>query len=287
MRILVTGKNGQLGKSINSIVNQNSQDNEFIFIGQKDLDFSKKNGITNYFENNYFDIFINCAAFTDVDKAEEERVLADKINHVAVEELAKVVIKQNAKLIHISTDYVFDGEGTKLYKETDITNPINVYGKTKLAGEQVVQKIMKTNAIILRTSWLYSKYGNNFVITMLRLGKELDELSIVNDQIGSPTCADDLARLILEIIVNKKFFKKNQTTQIYHFSNIGECSWYEFANEIFKLANIKCKTIPISSYQYQKPARRPKMSLMSKNKITKISGFKNNDWKTSLSNYFK
>jgi dTDP-4-dehydrorhamnose reductase len=210
MRILVTGKNGQLGKSINKIVythkckNNYQQDNEFIFVGREELDLSNNSSIINYFDNHdKFDIIINCAAYTAVDKAEEEQELVNQVNHLAVKQLAGIAKEQKAKLIHISTDYVFDGESDKPYIETDKTNPINVYGKTKLAGEKVLQTVMPMNAIIIRTSWLYSEYGNNFVSTVLRLGKERDELNIVSDQIGSPTYATDLAGAILEIIKNK------------------------------------------------------------------------------------
>ena len=206
MRILVIGKNGQLGRSINKLVSENKYDNEFIFVGRDESDLSKEESITNYFDSNdKFDILINCAAYTAVDKAEEEQELANQVNHLAIKQLAEIANKQKARLIHISTDYVFDGESDKPYTETDETNPINIYGKTKLAGEKVLQKIMPTNAIIIRTSWVYSEYGNNFVKTMLRLGKERDEISVVNDQIGSPTYATDLAGVILEIIKNEEF----------------------------------------------------------------------------------
>ena len=168
MRILVTGKNGQLGKSIHKIVNtkidNNQSSNEFIFVGREELDLSSESDISHYFKsNNKFDIIINCAAYTAVDKAEEEQELANQVNHLAVKQLAGIAKKQKAKLIHISTDYVFDGESDKSYTETDETSPINVYGKTKLAGEKALQEIMPTDAIIIRTSWLYSEYGNNFV----------------------------------------------------------------------------------------------------------------------------
>ena len=181
MRILVTGKNGQLGKSINKIVNASDdknnyqQGNEFIFVGREELDLSSKSDINHYFDsNNKFDIIINCAAYTAVDKAEEEQELANQVNHLAVKQLAGIAKEQKAKLIYISTDYVFDGESDKPYLESDTPNPINVYGKTKLAGEKALQGTMPTDAIIIRTSWVYSEYGNNFVSTMLRLGKERD-----------------------------------------------------------------------------------------------------------------
>ena len=288
MRILVTGKNGQLGKSINKIVNTGNgknnyqQDNEFIFVGREELDLSNENNIARYFEDNAFDIVINCAAYTQVDKAEQEAELANQINHLAVKQLASIANKQQARLIHISTDYVFDGESDKPYTETDATNPINVYGKTKLAGEKALQEIMPTNAIIIRTSWVYSEFGNNFVSTMLRLGKERDELNVVSDQIGSPTYATDLAGVILEIIDNKDYQDKKQSTEIYHYSNEGEISWYDFAKEIFKLAKIDCKVSPITTEQYPTPAKRPKSTLIDKEKIVEKFSIKTPYWKETL-----
>ena len=221
MRILITGKNGQLGKSLHKLVSEKKYDNEFIFVGREELDLSNNNSIINYFDNHdKFDIIINCAAYTAVDKAEEEVKLANQINYLAVRQLAEIAKAQKAKLIHISTDYVFDGESNKSYTEADETNPINVYGKTKLAGEKALQAIMLTNAIIIRTSWVYSEYGNNFVKTMLNLGKERNELNVVSDQIGSPTYATDLAGVILEIIDNKDYQDKKQSTEVYHYSNV-------------------------------------------------------------------
>jgi len=289
MRILVTGKDGQLGRSIHKVISANAEidndygSNEFIFVGRRELDLSNDSNINHYFNsNNKFDIIINCAAYTTVDKAEEESELANKINHLAVKKIAEIASKQESKLIHISTDYVFDGESNKLYTETDITNPINVYGKTKLAGEKALQDIMSTDAIIIRTSWVYSEYGNNFVKTMLKLGKERNELSVVSDQIGSPTYATDLAKAILGIINNKDYQDKNQSTQVCHYSNEGEISWYEFAKEIFKLAEVDCKVSPITTEQYPTPARRPMNTIMDKNKITKAFSVDTPDWKKSL-----
>ena len=282
MKILVTGKNGQLGQSINKIVNSTQQEHEFILVGRNELDLSSINSIVNYFDNNSFDIIINCAAYTAVDKAEKDVELANKINHLAVAQLAQISDKRQAKLIHISTDYVFNGENDRPYKETDKTNPINVYGKTKLAGEQALQKLMPTNAIIIRTSWVYSEYGNNFVNTMLRLGKERDELSVVSDQTGSPTYATDLAGAILEIIQNKEFNEADQATQVYHYSNKGGCSWYEFAKKIFELAQIQCTVNPIATKQYPTPAQRPKNTLMNKEKIVKTFSINIPNWKVPL-----
>ena len=288
MRILVTGKNGQLGRTIQKIVNadtkieNNLSPNDFIFVGRGDLDLGSERNISHYFKNNKFDIIINCAAFTQVDKAEQEVELANQINYLALKKLASLAINQKARLIHISTDYVFDGESNKPYMETDATNPINTYGKTKLAGEQALQEVMPMNALIIRTSWLYSEYGNNFVKTVLRLGKERNELNIVSDQIGSPTYATDLADAILEIIEYKKFRDEDQTTQIYHYSGEGEISWHEFAKEIFKLAEIDCKVSAITTQQYPTPAKRPRNTLMKKDKIVEAFNIKISNWKSSL-----
>jgi len=289
MRILVTGKNGQLGRSIHKLVNtdskidNNQSSDDFIFVGREELDLSSESSISHYFDNNdKLDIIINCAAYTQVDKAEQEVELANQINHLAVKQLASIANKQQVKLIHISTDYVFDGEGDKPYIETDIPNPINIYGKTKLSGEKALQVVMPMNAIIIRTSWLYSEYGNNFVSTMLRLGKERNELNVVSDQIGSPTYATDLAGTILEIIKNKEFREEDQATQIYHYSNEGEISWYEFAKEIFKIAKIDFKVNPITTQQYPTPAKRPRNTSMNKDKIAEIFSIDTLDWKESL-----
>jgi dTDP-4-dehydrorhamnose reductase len=289
MRILVTGKHGQLGRSIHKLVNtdtkiaNNQNSNEFVFVGREELDLSSESGISHYFSNNNkFDIIINCAAYTQVDKVEQEVELANQINHLAVKQLAGIANKQQAKLIHISTDYVFDGESDKPYIETDATNSINIYGKTKLAGERALQAVMSMNAIIIRTSWVYSEYGNNFVKTMLRLGRERDELNVVSDQIGSPTYATDLAGVILEIIKNKEFREEGQTTQIYHYSNEGEISWYEFTKEIFKIAKIDCKVSPITTQQYPTPAKRPRNTIMSTDKIAGIFSLDIPNWKEPL-----
>ena len=294
MRILVTGKNGQLGRSIHKLVNtdtkidNNQSSNDFIFVGREELDLSNNNSIINYFDNHdKFDVIINCAAYTAVDKAEKEQEFANQVNHLAVKKLASIANKQQARLIHISTDYVFDGESDKPYIETDTTNPIDVYGKTKLAGEKALQAVMPMNAIIIRTSWMYSEYGNNFVSTMLRLGKERDELNVVSDQIGSPTYATNLAGAVLEIIKNKEFSEESQATQIYHYSNEGGISWYEFAKEIFKIAKIDCKVNPITTQQYPTPAKRPRHTLINKDKIAETFSLVISDGTESLQHCIK
>ena len=269
MKILVTGKNGQLGKSIRKIISNNPQEHEFFFTGQSELDFSNQNSILNYFSNKKFDIVINCAAYTAVDKAEKEIKLASQVNHFALKQIAEILFKQNTKLIHISTDYVFDGRSNNPYKENDSPNPLNVYGQTKLSGEYALIKIMPTNAIIIRTSWLYSEYKGNFLDTMLKLGKERTELDIIDDQIGSPTFANDLVKAILTILKSRKFNDQNQATAIYHYSNEGQCSWYEFANCIFKFAKLKCKIKRITTDEYESDTIRPRNTVMSNDKIKK------------------
>jgi dTDP-4-dehydrorhamnose reductase len=289
MRILITGKNGQLGRSIQKLVKtdtkigNNQSPNDFIFVGKEELDLSSESSISHYFGNNdKFDIIINCAAYTVVDKAEKDQELANQVNHLAVKQLAKIANNQQARLIHISTDYVFDGESNKPYLETDTPNPINAYARTKLAGEKALQALMPMNAIIIRSSWVYSDYGNNFVSTMLRLGRDRDELSVVNDQMGSPTYATNLAGVILEIIRHKKFRDEGQTTQIYHYSNEGEISWHRFAKEIFKIEKIDCKVNSISTQQYPTSAKRPRNTLMNRDKIVKVFNIKISNWKSSL-----
>ena len=282
MKILVIGKSGQLGQSINKIVSNTQSSNEFVFVGRDELDLSNENNVASYFENNDFDIIINCAAYTAVDKAESEVELANQVNHLGVKQLAQIANKQKAKLIHISTDYVFDGESDEPYLESNITNPINTYGKTKLAGEQAVLVAMQYGAIIIRTSWVYSEYGHNFVDTMLRLGKERDGLNVVSDQIGSPTYAGDLAMAILHIIQTEVFLNSSQETQIYHYSNEGICSWFDFAKEIFAFANIQCTISPIITEQYPTPAQRPTNTLMDKDKISQTFGVNIPYWEESL-----
>ena len=204
MKILVTGKNGQLGKSIQKIVDgknkQKFKSYDFVFIGRNELDFFNISDINYFFDNNYFDVVINCAAYTQVDQAESDEKKANLINHIAVKEIAKISKKNNMNLIHISTDFVFDGLNKRPYCENDKTLPLNVYGKTKLAGERAILSIMEFNAIILRTSWVYSRYGNNFVNTILDLCQKNGSLNIVSDQIGTPTYAGDLAEFIVTLI---------------------------------------------------------------------------------------
>jgi dTDP-4-dehydrorhamnose reductase len=284
MRILVTGKNGQLGQSLQKIVgamgDSSQSANDYIFIGRDELDLRSQDGIDNYFSRK-FDIIINCAAYTSVEKAEKDWDQVNQVNHLAVKQLARIANKQKAKLIHISTDYVFDGKGGKPYTEIDVTNPINIYGETKLSGEKSIQKVMPTNAIIIRTSWVYSEFGRNFVKTILRLGKERDEIRVVIDQIGSPTYATDLAEAILLIINSKDYQSKDQNTEIYNYSNKGEISWYDFARQILK-DNKNCTVIPITAKKRSDKINRPKYTVLNTDKILKEFGISERNWKESL-----
>ena len=282
MKILVTGKNGQLGKSIHKIVTSNEKNSEFVFVGREALDLSSQDSIINYFNNNSFDIIINCAAYTAVDKAEKEAGLANYINHLAISKIAEISNKQEIKLIHISTDYIFDGISEKAYLESDDTSPLNIYGKSKLAGEVAVCAAMKKNAIIIRTSWLYSEHSNNFVDTILRNAQKFDELNVISDQFSSPTNASDLAKVIIQIINHKKFRNHDQLTQIYHYSSYGVCSWFEFAREIVELANIDCQVNPIETKDYLTDAKRPKYSVLNTDKIVDGFGLEIPFWKDSL-----
>ena len=282
MFILVTGANGQLGKTIKRFVKQQQTGESFVFVTRNQLDLTSLSNIQNYFESNKFDLIVNCAAFTSVDKAEYHIEEADMVNHLAVKKIAEIAKSNNIKLVHISTDFVFDGLKRKPYFESDATSPLNIYGKTKLDGENAILSIMKFNAIIIRTSWVFSEFGNNFVDTILKIAQKNIDLNIVSDQIGTPTYAGDLGQAILQIIKSEKFNRLNKASEIYHFSNKGECSWYDFAKEIVDISGIKCKIHSINSENYPTTAKRPKYTLMSKQKIIKEFDLKINFWQDSL-----
>jgi len=279
-KILVTGSTGQLGQSLKSL-RKNFHDYKFVWANSQKLNFEDKKAIENFFEHETFDIIINCAAYTAVDKAESEPKLANQVNHLAVKQLAEIAKLQNAKLIHISTDYVFNGKQNRPYQETDEVGPVSVYGKTKLKGDQSIKKILKTNAIIIRTSWVYSEFGNNFVKTMLKLSKEHSSLNIISDQVGTPTYAKDLAETIMCIIQSNIFTRNNFKTSIFHFSNEGVCSWYDFAKTIFEITNTKCKVSPIRTLDYPTPATRPYYSVLNKSKIKETFNLNIPYWKES------
>ena len=275
--ILVTGANGQLGSELKDLAS-NFPGYNFLFTDVSDLDITSHNDVRKFIEINNINVIINCAAYTAVDKAESEPELADAINHLAVANFAQIAKENNIKLIHISTDYVFDGTNHKPYTETDIPNPQSVYGKTKLDGELAMQKINPSNSIIIRTSWVYSKFGNNFVNTMLRLAETNDEISVVSDQIGSPTNASDLAEAILTILLKIS----DDNVEVFHYSNQGVCSWYDFAKAIFEIKGIPIRVNPIESKNYPTPAKRPFYSVLNKSRIQKKYNIEINYWKKSL-----
>lgn len=264
-KILVTGANGQLGSELQELSSCYSQF-EWVFADRSVLDLSNLESISKVLETIQPQIIINCAAYTAVDKAETETELAEVLNHQAVGILAQWSANHDCRLVHVSTDYVFDGNSNVALTEEAPTGPINVYGQTKLAGEQACLR-ENPNAIVVRTSWVYSRFGNNFVKTMSRLMQERDSLTIVNDQIGSPTYAADLAQAILTIITHPHW-----QAGIYHFSNEGEISWYEFALAIQEIGGFDCVLGGIPSSDYPTPAQRPHYSLLDKSKITTTFG---------------
>ena len=274
--VLVTGSSGQVGNEIKAISSDYSYN--FFFTDKNNIDITSKDSIKEFCKTNNINVIINCAAYTAVDKAQSDEINADLINRKAVKKLALVSQELNIKLIHISTDYVFDGKNFKPYCEEFQTNPQSIYGKTKLDGENEMRDINPKNSIIIRTSWIYSYYGNNFVKTMLRLGKEKEELGVIFDQIGTPTYAKDLAKIILDIVPQID----NQKVEIYNYSNEGVLSWYDFAKEIMKMAKLNCKINPIETYQYPTPAKRPHFSLLNKNKIKSTFNIEIPYWKDGL-----
>ena len=280
--ILVTGCNGQLGSELKNLSSFFSENN-FFFTDINELDICNHDAVKNFISKNSISVIINCAAYTAVDKAESDSKFANQINHFAVENFAKLSKFNKIKFIHISTDYVFDGTKYKPIKEGDPPNPQCVYGKTKHDGELAIQKINPTNSIIIRTSWVYSKFGNNFVKTMLRLANEKSEIDVVADQIGSPTNAENLAHTILTIL--PKINYKN--VEIFHYSNEGICSWYDFAKAIFKIADKKIKLNPIESSKYSTAAKRPYYSVLNKNKIKNEFKIQIPHWEESLRNLIK
>lgn len=280
-RILVTGGDGQLGLSLQKKIKEKPLANcSFVFTDKQELDVMDEIFVKTYFFSNKFDYVINCAAYTSVDKAESDAEMAKKLNADAVKYLAKSCSSQKATLIQISTDYVFSGEDSSPRKEDDPTHPLGVYGKTKLEGEENALHY-NSKSYILRTAWLYSPYGNNFVKTMSKLFNEKEEVNVIKDQIGSPTNALDLADAILTIIQNDI-----GAYGIYHYSNEGECSWYQFAEEIKKLSNSNIKINPVLTSEYLTPAKRPKYSLLDKTKIKTTFGISVPDWKESLISYY-
>lgn len=273
--ILVTGSNGQLGSEIQSLAS-NFSNFEFIFTDRSQLSLEHPDSIPAFLDTVKADFIINCAAYTAVDKAESEPELAALINHKSVEAIARWCFSNQSKLVHVSTDYVFDGTSALPLKESDATNPQNEYGKTKLKGEQAALK-ENPATIIIRTSWVYSEFGNNFVKTMMRLMNERGTLNVVNDQIGSPTYAKDLAQAVLDIVS-----KNNWKGGIYNFSNEGEISWFDFAIAIKEIAGLTCDVSGIPSSQFPTPAKRPSYSLLDKSKIKDTFGVAIPEYRDSL-----
>lgn len=278
-KILVTGSNGQLGSEL-TVLASNYPQYQWIFADRTVVTLDNLDLLTTQLRSLKPDVIFNGGAYTAVDKAENERELAFTINHLAVEAIAKYASNNAVKLIHISTDYVFDGSSSVALNEEAITNPINVYGESKRAGEIACLR-ESPDSIIIRTSWVYSKFGNNFVKTMQRLMQEREAINVVNDQIGSPTYAADLAKAMITILESSKWIPG-----IYNYSNEGEISWYDFALAIKELGGYECNVGGIPSSSYPTPAKRPEFSLLDKKKIKTIYGLEIPDYKKSLEKIF-
>lgn len=283
--ILVTGSNGQLGSEIRKISNQFPK-LKFAFTDVAELDITDPWKVADYLTIFKPQFLVNCAAYTAVDKAETDLETATLLNATAVGILAEQSTEIGCKMIHISTDYVFDGKGPRPYCEDDPVDPQSVYGRTKLEGEILCLKY-NPDSLIIRTSWLYSAFGNNFVKTMVRLGNEKPELGVIADQIGSPTNAADLARAILAIISSVESGEKSFERGIYHYSNEGVASWYDFTKAIFDIKGINCLVKPIASEDYPSPVKRPPYSVLNKSKIKRNFGLKIPYWRDSLVEYFQ
>lgn len=276
--VLVTGANGQLGNSLRLLSEKYPQFN-FLFTDVDSLDICNKEAVCSFVQTHAVDYIVNCAAYTAVDKAEDNIDVCTHINRDAVYNLGEAAGKVGARVIHVSTDYVFDGTNYRPYVETDMTCPTSVYGSTKLDGEKLLQEVC-AEAVIIRTAWLYSEFGNNFVKTVLRLGKEHDELRFIFDQVGSPTYAGDLAAAILQVIEQAE--DGSYCPGIYHFSGEGVCSWYDFTVKIIQLAGLTSRVVPIETKDYPTRAVRPHYSVLNKRKIKEIYGLVIPHWEESL-----
>jgi dTDP-4-dehydrorhamnose reductase len=280
MRVLITGSNGQLGSEIKELAT-NYKKLDLIFKDLPELDICNIEALKTFILDHNINVVINCAAYTAVDKAEQDAEIAEEVNSKGVSNLVNALEKVNGKLIHISTDYVFDGNQYTPYRESDSVSPIGVYGETKREGELAV--INSTlDAIVIRTSWLYSSYGNNFLKTMLRLGKQKEELGVIFDQIGTPTYARDLAKTCLEIICRGSSVNMSKNGNLYHYSNEGVASWYDFAIAIMELGNVNCKVNPIQTKDYPTLAKRPHYSVLNKSKIKTDFKIEIRYWRDSL-----
>ena len=285
MRVLITGSKGQLGSEIKEIAS-NYENLECIFVDLPELDVCDTEALNTFIIDHQINAVINCAAYTAVDQAEENPKIAKQVNKKVVLNLVNSLKKVNGKLVHISTDYVFDGNHSRPYKESDPVSPISVYGETKRAGELVVLN-SSIDAIIIRTSWLYSTYSNNFVKSMLHLGNEKESLKVVFDQKGTPTYAKDLAKICLDILTDENSKNISKKGRLYHYSNEGVTSWYDFATTIMKISNINCKVIPIETKNYPSKAKRPCYSVLDKSKIKSDFKITIPHWKDSLANCIK
>ncbi len=274
--VLVTGSRGQLGDAIRRRIDRFPA-YTFTLTDIDELDLCDKKAVLDFVRRGRYAYIINCAAYTAVDRAESDAERCLQINRDAVGHLATAAREVGARIIHISTDYVFDGRATRPYREDDTPSPTSVYGRTKLAGEQLLLRELPTDAVILRTAWLYSEVGNNFVKTMLRLGAERPEIRVVNDQLGSPTYAGDLAEAVLHILTAPTFHPG-----IYHYTNEGTCSWYDFARHILATAHPTCAVHPIPTTDYPTPAARPAYSVLDKSRIRTVYGLSIPRWQDSL-----
>lgn len=279
-KILVTGANGQLGNELRRLC-KNFPGLEFIYTDVDMLDITNPDAVSVFMEASKPAIVVNCAAYTNVEKAEDDVKGVRKINALAPQVLAAACAMQNAFLIHVSTDYVFDGETSVPYKEDDETNPLSVYGSSKLEGEEKIKSVFD-DYVIIRTSWLYSEFGNNFVRKIIQKGKEQDVVEVVDDQFGSPTYARDLANCIIDMIIKSILNPTAYLPGVYHYCNQGNCSWAEFAKEIYQIAGIDCKIIPVKSDKYPTKAPRPKYSVLNTSKVREAFGIGIPNWRDSL-----
>jgi dTDP-4-dehydrorhamnose reductase len=276
-KVLVTGAKGQLGTEISILASQ-YPGYQFLFADRNVLDIVNTQKIGEFFKVHDIDIIINCAAYTAVDKAESDQVTADQVNHLAVKNLLEAASERQIPMIHVSTDYVFDGKGFRPYAVDGPRNPQNVYGRSKKKGEDAFLQSGLNNLMLIRTSWVYSSFGNNFVKTMLRLGAERESVGVIDDQVGSPTYARDLAGFILESLPKINW----EGVKIFHFTNEGICSWFDFAKAIMDAKGLTCKVLPIPTESYPTPAKRPHYSVLDKKETRKFYGKEIPHWRNSL-----
>ena len=287
MNVMIIGSSGQLGRELHAIKKLHKKLNLF-FYNRKDLDISLKNDVELFLSCNQFDVIVNCAAYTNVEEAENNFTIARSANANSIDYLCKSLVKYNPKtvFIHISTDYIFDGNFSMPITENEEPNPICKYGETKLMGEQFLQS-SNIPSIIIRVSWLYSLFGKNFLKTMLELGRTKKTINVVNDQTGSPTSAHDLANLIIKMINSDNFFYFAKKKEIFNFSNSGSCSWYEFSREILRLSGSKCLVVPVSSNEFPTLAKRPQYSVLDNSKLESSFDLDINSWQDALINTIK